>query len=103
MTNQEKRDYWQAHVEAWRCSKLTQMAYCRQQGLVSKQFAYRVTKDHRRQAANECGGGVMMRVPVQIQEARPVGLVLQNAGGWQRQLPPAVSADWRVGLLRGLS
>ena len=36
----ERRSYWQDHVEQWQHSGLTQVAYCRQQGLKVAQFSY---------------------------------------------------------------
>lgn len=39
-TTQSKRDYWQAHVEAWKNSKLKQEAYCLQAGIRYSIFVY---------------------------------------------------------------
>jgi len=36
----EKREYWQAHSEAWQKSGQTQGEYCKQHGLNLKTFAY---------------------------------------------------------------
>lgn len=38
--SQEKRQYWQAHMEAWQQSGQTRGAYCEQHGLNLKTFAY---------------------------------------------------------------
>ncbi len=39
-TAQSKRDYWQAHVEAWKNSTLKQEAYCLQAGIRYNTFVY---------------------------------------------------------------
>ena len=39
-TIQSKRDYWQAHVESWKNSKLKQEAYCLQAGIRYSTFVY---------------------------------------------------------------
>jgi len=36
----DKREYWQAHSEAWQQSDQTQGEYCKQHGLNLKTFAY---------------------------------------------------------------
>jgi len=37
---QERRAFWQEHLAHWHASGLTQVAYCRQQGLNRDQFGY---------------------------------------------------------------
>jgi hypothetical protein len=37
---QERRAFWQDHLAHWQASGLTQVAYCRQQGLNRDQFGY---------------------------------------------------------------
>jgi hypothetical protein len=37
---QERRAFWQEHLTQWHASGLTQVAYCRQQGLNRDQFGY---------------------------------------------------------------
>jgi hypothetical protein len=36
----KKRSFWRQHIEDWRSSGLTQIAYCRQHELRSHQFTY---------------------------------------------------------------
>ena len=40
----QKRKFWQAHVEAWKDSNLSQAEYCRKQGLKIHQLCYWVNK-----------------------------------------------------------
>ena len=44
MTRQErvkqKREHWQRHIQAWQASGMTQAAYCQNNGLNLKSFAY---------------------------------------------------------------
>ena len=35
-----KADFWKGHLDGWRCSGLTQTAYCRRQGLRLPSFGY---------------------------------------------------------------
>ena len=36
----ERRSFWQEHLGQWHASGMTQVAYCRQQGLKLAQFGY---------------------------------------------------------------
>jgi hypothetical protein len=36
----ERRSFWQEHLAQWHASGMTQVAYCRQQGLKLAQFGY---------------------------------------------------------------
>src|SRR5512142_1062617 len=36
----ERRSFWQDHLAQWQRSEMTQVAYCRQQGLHVAQFGY---------------------------------------------------------------
>jgi len=36
----ERQKTWQAHIDAWRCSGLTQQAYCDKQGIRPNQLWY---------------------------------------------------------------
>ncbi len=37
---EQKRRHWQAHIESWQRSGLSQVAYCREHGLKQHQFTY---------------------------------------------------------------
>lgn len=39
-TPEQKRRQWQAHIESWRQSGLSQVAYCREHRLKKHQFTY---------------------------------------------------------------
>jgi hypothetical protein len=39
-TSQQTKKYWLEHIEFWQSSDLSQAAYCRQHGLVTRQFSY---------------------------------------------------------------
>lgn len=36
----ERRAFWQEHLAQWQASGMSQVAYCRQQGLMLAQFGY---------------------------------------------------------------
>jgi len=40
----QKRKFWQAHVKAWKDSNLSQVEYCRRQGLKTHRLCYWVNK-----------------------------------------------------------
>jgi len=48
MTSENKRDFWQRHIEGWRQSKLSQKAYCQQQDLSFASFGYWRTRLNRK-------------------------------------------------------
>jgi hypothetical protein len=61
-----RRDFWQAHIKAWRESGLTQRAYCREHELAEVQLSHwkhRLQKAQRRQAAKA------QLVPIRVLEA----------------------------------
>ena len=37
---EQKRSHWKQHLERWRCSGMTQKAYCQQHELSSHRFTY---------------------------------------------------------------
>lgn len=48
MTSENKRDFWQLHIEGWRQSKLSQKAYCHQQDISFASFGYWRTRLNRK-------------------------------------------------------
>jgi hypothetical protein len=48
MTSEEKKDFWQRHIESWRQSKLTQKIYYQQQDLSLASFGYWRTRLNRK-------------------------------------------------------
>ena len=45
--NQEKRHFWQSHIDAWGLTGLSQAEYCRQNNLKTSRFTYWKQKLHR--------------------------------------------------------
>jgi len=48
----QKRKFWAAHIAAWRKSGLSQVEYCRQQGLIPYQLSYWVNRKSRRSTSS---------------------------------------------------
>lgn len=99
MAKRQSAEFWQGHLEAWRQSGLTQVAYCASQGLGTKSFARWLRKE--RHAAQTAG------MPLTLVPVRPVAPVADSAvrlhspGGWRIELP-ANGAPWLADLLRQL-
>jgi len=98
---ESRRQYWVEHVSAWRRSGLSQIAYCREHGLVPRQLGYWVRRNGA--DARDVSADALTLVPARVLPARGDTLVLQNSQGWQMTLPPTVSTEWLAALLRGLS
>lgn len=70
---------WQRHVDQWRRSGLSKMAYCRQHALAYHQMVYWSKKeDHVAEPAIACGGFVAVTVASQ---ARDCGLSVRLPNG----------------------
>jgi hypothetical protein len=92
-------DAWAEHISAWRESKLTRAAYCRQHGLKLSLFVYRLS---RHQTAPD---KTLTLVPVSV-DAAPAAradLVLRGPGGWALSMAGDVSAAWLGKLMGALS
>jgi hypothetical protein len=48
MTSENKRDFWQRHMEGWHQSTLSQKTYCQQQALSFASFGYWRTRLNRK-------------------------------------------------------
>ena len=96
MVARQGTDYWQAQVEDWRQSGLSQIAYCKQRDLNIKSFRRWRTKLQR--AATPALTLVPVSVSAQIPEP-PIRL--HSPGGWRIELP-AANAAWLADLVRGL-
>ena len=95
-TMHARREFWARHVQAWRDSGLTQVAYCQQHELKPKAFAYWIRRH--KQASSP-----PTLVPLAVRGSSVSGeLLLQHACGWQLALPAGVDAAWLAGLLRGM-
>jgi len=40
MTSNQKKDFWQQHIQAWEKSKLSQKGYCQQNNISFASFGY---------------------------------------------------------------
>lgn len=96
-TMHTRRESWARHVQAWRDSGLTQVAYCQQHELKPKALAYWIRR-HKQSVSP------LTLVPLAVQGPSAAGeLLLQHASGWQLALPAGVDATWLAGLLRGMA
>ena len=96
-TMHTRRQAWARHVQAWRGSGLTQVAYCQQHELKRKGRAYG-TRPSRQSPPP------LTRVPRPRQGPSAAGeLLLQHASGWRLALPAGIDATWLAGLLRGIA
>ncbi|MES3041512.1 MAG: IS66 family insertion sequence element accessory protein TnpB [Pseudomonadota bacterium] len=92
-------DTWAEHFAAWRLSKLSRAAYCRQHGLKVHVFLYRLNRQH------SAPTSTLTLVPVSTGMARssPNELTLRGPQGWSLSLSTDVSAAWLGQLLGALS
>ena len=99
MAKRHGQEFWQAHLESWHRSDLTQREYCATQGLGEKAF-YRWRRKEREAAASAKSS--LTLVPVSVGAPVTESVVrLHSPGGWGIELP-AGSAPWLVDLLRQL-
>ncbi|SFB59651.1 IS66 family insertion sequence element accessory protein TnpA, partial [Azotobacter beijerinckii] len=91
-TMHARRAFWSAHVQAWRDSGLTQVAYCQQHALRSKALAYWIRRDRQGREADTL---TLLPLTVQTPPPAPPGdLLLQHPSGWQLSLPASVEPAW---------
>lgn len=91
-------EYWQWHLDAWRQSGLTQIAYCARHGLDVKTF-YRW---RRKGDAVALASSSLTLVPVSIGAPATGSIIrLHSPGGWRIELP-AGGTPWLADLLRQL-
>lgn len=84
MTQRRSREFWQGHLESWRQSGLTQVAYCAAQGLSITTFTRWRTRE--RNGAVDAAPTLTL-IPLQV-SAPGSGSVLQmhSPGGWRIEL-----------------
>ena len=93
----ERRQFWLGHVQAWRASGLTQVAYCQQHGLKPKAFSYWSRQQRQ-------GNPPLTLVPVAVRPSSAHGeLRLQHSSGWQLVVPTTRDSGWLAALLRGMA
>lgn len=99
MTKRHSPEFWQGHLEGWRQSGLTQVAYCTRFALNIKSFSR-----WRRKAR---GAAQTARLPLTLVPVSPVApatgsiVRLHSPGGWRIELP-AGGTPWLADLLRQL-
>lgn len=95
MKAKEREVLWQARVQHWRESGLSQRAYALQQGYPIRQMGYWV----RRLKPVEPAPAALL--PVRV-AAPPAAITLRGDKGWTLALPGNVSASWLADLIRAL-
>lgn len=99
MAKREAAEFWKGHLDGWRHSGLTQVAYCASFGLSIKSFARWLRKER---GAAQMAVLPLTLVPVSLGVPAACGVVrLHSPGGWEVELP-AGSAPWLPDLLRQL-
>ena len=101
MAKRHGAEFWQAHLDAWHQSDLTQKAYCANQCLGEKAF-YRWHRKEKEAIA--AAKAPLTLVPTCPGAPNPVtGNVvrLHSPGGWRIELP-TTNAPWLADLLRQL-
>jgi hypothetical protein len=88
-------DYWRDHVEGWRQSGLSQIAYCGFHGLHIKSF--RRWRIKLQQASAPVPGLTLVPVNVSAPVSEPM-IRLHSPGGWRIELPTA-NPVWLVELI----
>ena len=96
-TMHTRRESWARHVQAWRDSGLTQVAYCQQHELKPKALAYWIRRS--KQTATP-----LTLVPLALQGPSAAGgLLLQHPSGWRVGVPAGLGCTRVAGLLRGIA
>lgn len=84
MAKKRGEEYWQRHLEAWRQSDLTQVAYCTRQGLSVKSF-YRWRRKDKETAGTTKPSLIL--VPVSVRAPATDSIIrLHSPGGWRVEL-----------------
>jgi hypothetical protein len=91
-------EYWGGHVEDWRASGLSQIAYCAQHGLNIKSFRRWRTK--LQQSAAKAPSLTLVPISVGTPATAPA-IRLHSPGGWRIELAAANPA-WLADLVRQL-
>lgn len=98
-TSSPTPDDWAEHIAAWRASKLSRAAYCREHDLKVHVFLYRINRQQSDRAEP------LTLVPVSTNTA-PLSrgdLTLHSPQGWSLSMSSDVSAAWLGQLLGTLS
>lgn len=99
MAKRRTLEFWQGHLEAWRQSGLTQVAYCASQNLSIKSF-HRWRRKETETVASAAPS--LTLVPISVAAPAPNGVArLHSPGGWRIELP-AGNTSWLADVLRQL-
>jgi len=96
MATRQGAEYWRGHVEYWRQSGLSQVAYCARHGLNIKSFRrWRIKQQ-------QVAAPALTLVPISLVAPVSETLIrLHSPGGWRIELPAANPA-WLADLVRQL-
>ena len=75
---EEKRFYWQGHLDSWRHSKLSQAEYCRRKSLSIKNFGYWKRKQSKSEPKSVTFFPLVLQTPKQPLESPCLQLTLQK-------------------------
>jgi transposase len=87
MPHSDKQQYWQAHINAWQRSGLSQAAYCQAKQLSLASFGY-----WRKRCSDSSASASLPAVIPVLRESASVGTQLRSPGGWQILLPVDLDA-----------
>lgn len=98
MAELQTAEFWQDHLEAWKRSGLTQIAYCANNQLHIKSLSRRLSRE--RGAAQAAKS--LTLIPISLSAQTPAGTIsLHSPAGWRIELP-ASSVTGLADLLRQL-
>lgn len=99
MARRHSAEFWKGHLDGWRQSGLTQVAYCASHGLGIKSF---VRWRRKEKDAVQTAGMPLSLVPVSLAAPAADSMVrLSSPGGWRIELAAGGTA-WLADLLRQL-
>ena len=99
MTKRQTREFWERHLEGWRESGLTQIAYCTSHGLHIKSFSRWRSKA---KEAAQAGNALLTLIPLSVTApGADRAIQLHSPGGWRIELPSG-NASWLTDVLRQL-
>ena len=95
MNRQEKRHFWQAHIDSWQQSGLSQTEYTRQHKLSVKSFAYYKTRYS--EITESAQDQPVKMNPLLIDEPAGLpdhsGITLTTQQGYKLDVPPGFHQD----------
>ena len=99
MAKQRTVEFWQNHLEAWKRSGLTQVAYCSNNELHIKAFSRRL---HQKREAAQISKLPLTLVPASIgiaySASTNTAIILHSPAGWRVELPSTSLGHQATGL-----